>query len=54
MPNILLFTRERFKDSINPLKIIPDAKFYMKDYIDQSLNIDLEYELFVINIRLVS
>ena len=51
LPNILIFTLERYHGFHNIVSIIPD-KLEMNKYIDKSLNIDnTSYELFAINIR---
>lgn len=52
LPDILIFTLERYQGPTNTINIIPDIKIDMKKYIDSSLNIkNFEYELFAINIR---
>ena len=52
LPDILIFTLERYQGKTNKVEIIPDPIIYMSDYIDNNLNVDcLEYELFAINIR---
>jgi ubiquitin C-terminal hydrolase len=55
LPDILIFTLERYQGTTNNINIIPDSKINMKKYIDLSLNVgNFEYELFAINIRLGS
>ena len=55
LPDILIFTLERYQENINNSEIIPDEKINIKAYIDNSLHIsDTIYELFAINIRLGS
>jgi ubiquitin C-terminal hydrolase len=52
LPDILIFTLERYQGPTNNVKIKPDEILNMKDYIDSSLDIEnTEYELFAINIR---
>ena len=52
LPNILIFTLERYHGFHNKVSIIPDSILQMNKYIDKSLNIDnTSYELFAINIR---
>ena len=52
LPEILIFTLERYQGKTNDVEIIPDEKIDMANYVDISLNItNLEYELFAINIR---
>ena len=52
LPDILIFTLERYQGIPNKVEIKPDIKLQMKDYIDENLKVDsTEYELFAINIR---
>ncbi len=52
IPDILIFTLERYQGPTNKVMIEPDKKLEMKDYIDNALNIEnTEYQLFAINIR---
>ena len=52
LPDVLIFTLERYQGKNNNIKIEPDDKIEMKYYVDPSLNsIKTEYELFAINIR---
>ena len=52
LPEILIFTLERYQDKINDVEIIPDEIIDMSNYLDTSFNLKkLEYELFAINIR---
>ena len=52
LPNILIFTLERYQGTHSKVKILPDKILDMKEYIDKSLIIDSTlYELFAINIR---
>lgn len=52
LPEILIFTLERYKEGINNIRIKPDDIIDMKGYLDNSVNItNLRYELFGINIR---
>ena len=52
LPEILIFTLERYQGNPNRVKIEPDPVLEMKYYIDKSLNVEsTEYELFAINIR---
>jgi len=53
LPNILIFTLERYLGLINNVIIEPDEIIDMKDYVDESLKNDSTlYELFAINIRI--
>lgn len=53
LPNILIFTLERYFDHTNNVLIEPDEIIDMKDYVDESLKKENTlYELFAINIRL--
>jgi ubiquitin C-terminal hydrolase len=53
LPNILIFTLERYQGPTNSVRIKPDLTLEMKRYIDESLKTDeTSYELFAINIRL--
>jgi ubiquitin C-terminal hydrolase len=52
LPEILIFTLERYKDSINYAWINPDDTIDMKIYLDDSVTLtNTKYELFAINIR---
>ena len=54
MPDILIFTLERFQGKYNDEEIMPNEILEMSQYIDSSLKeneIKYEYELFAINIR---
>jgi ubiquitin C-terminal hydrolase len=52
LPEILIFTLERYKEGINNIRIIPDNIIDMKGYLDNSVDIsNSRYELFGINIR---
>ena len=52
LPEILIFTLERYQGPTNDAEIIPDEIIYMSNYVDASINLKkLEYELFAINIR---
>lgn len=52
LPDILIFTFERYKEIINNVEIIPEEIIDMKTYIDNSVNLpNTKYELFAINIR---
>ena len=52
LPNILIFTLERYLGPTNNVKIIPNETLDMKKYIDSSLKVqNTEYELFAVNIR---
>ena len=53
LPDILIFTLERYQGIPNKVEIQPDKYLEMKDYIDQDIKVDCTlYELFAINIRL--
>ena len=53
LPDILIFTLERFQNGKNPIKITPDLYINMNDFTDKYLKQDcMEYELIAINIRL--
>ena len=55
LPEILIFTLERYQGTPNKVKIEPDFELKMNDYIDKSLLVESTlYELFAINIRLGS
>ena len=52
LPEILIFTIERYLNGTNNIQIKPDEKIDLKDYIDPQLKGEkTEYELFAINIR---
>ena len=52
LPEILIFTLERYQGNPNHVAIKPNIEIDMKDYIDESLIVDSTlYELFAINIR---
>ena len=52
LPEILIFTLERYQGQTNKVKIEPDKILDMKEYIDKSINVDNTlYELFAINVR---
>ena len=52
LPEILIFTLERFLGGTNKVEIIPNDKIDLKKYVDPNINIsDTKYELFAINIR---
>ena len=52
LPDILIFTLERYQDQTNNVEIIPEDNINMRNYIDKSIiNINTNYELFAINIR---
>lgn len=52
LPEILIFTLERYKEVINNTFIKPDETIDMNSYLDKSVNIpNSKYELFGINIR---
>ena len=52
LPEVLIFTIERYQGIHNKVKIEPDRELEMRDYIDKSLIIEsTKYELFAINIR---
>ena len=53
LPEILIFTLERYKDRINYAYINPHEIIDMKNYLDNSVTLtNTKYELFAINIRL--
>ena len=53
LPEILMFTLERYQGQKNNVNIIPDKIIDMKKYIDEGLKIEnTKYELFAVNIRL--
>ena len=53
LPEILIFTLERYQGETNNINIIPDEIIDMKKYIDESLKIEnTKYQLFAVNIRL--
>ena len=52
LPDILIFTLERYQGPTNRVLIEPNDTLNMKEYIDKSINVDCtEYELFAVNIR---
>ena len=52
LPNILIFTLERYQGQTNNVSIIPDEIIDVKAYTDISVKYESNiYELFVINIR---
>ena len=52
LPEILIFTLERYQEKINNVEIIPDKIIEMGKYIDKSVYIsNTKYSLFAINIR---
>ena len=52
LPDILIFTLERYQGPTNKVSIVPNEILDMKDYIENPLNVDCTiYELFAINIR---
>lgn len=52
LPDILIFTLERYQGETNNVKIKPDSPINFKQYIDKNLYVDCtNYELFAINIR---
>ena len=52
LPEILIFTLERYQGSPNRVKIEPDKILEMNNYIDKTLSVEsTSYELFAINIR---
>ena len=52
LPDILIFTLERYQGPTNKVSIVPNEIIDMKDYIENPLNVDCTiYELFAINIR---
>ena len=52
LPDIFIFTLERYQGETNNVEIIPDPFIYMDKYIDPNLKVDnTKYELFAINIR---
>ena len=52
LPEILIFTLERYQGEPNKVEIEPDDILEMSDYIDESLSVEsTKYELFAINIR---
>ena len=55
LPDILIFTIERFQGGPNHVEIIPETPIDMANYIDKNLSEKkTNYELFAINIRLGS
>ena len=53
LPEILIFTLERYQGPFNDVEIIPNETLEMGQYIDKSLKEnETKYELFAINIRL--
>lgn len=52
LPEILIFTLERYQGEYNDIEIEPDEYIYMNNYLDRSVNVKgTRYELFAINIR---
>ena len=52
LPEILIFTLERYKEIVNNTWIKPDEIIDMKIYLDNSVNsARTKYQLFAINIR---
>lgn len=52
LPDILIFTLERYQGETNNVEIMPDTYLDMRKYIDRNLNVDCtDYELFAINVR---
>ena len=54
LPEILIFTLERYKEGFNDILVIPDEFIDITNYLDDSIkliNTKYEYELFAINIR---
>ena len=52
LPEILIFTLERYQEIINNTEIKPDEIIDMKQYLDNSIHLtSTKYELFAINIR---
>ena len=52
LPEILVFTIERYIGETNRISIKPNEKIEVKDYVEKSMNIkNTTYELFAINIR---
>lgn len=52
LPEILIFTLERYKEIINNVEIIPEPIIDFKKYLDNSINLrETKYELFAINLR---
>ena len=52
LPEILIFTLERYNEIVNNIEIIPDEIINMNDYLDNSVYLtNTKYELFAINIR---
>ena len=52
LPDILIFTLERYKEKVNNAKILPDEIIDMSEYIDKLVHMsNTKYELFAINIR---
>ena len=52
LPEILIFTLERYQGEPNKVEVEPDDILEMSDYIDKSLSVvSTQYELFAINIR---
>jgi ubiquitin C-terminal hydrolase len=53
LPEILIFTLERYNGGFNNISIEPDDIIDMKEYLDTSLKLEnTKYSLFAINIRL--
>ena len=52
LPDILIFTLERYQGETNNVRIKPSTTIHLDDYIDDNLKCNCtEYELFAINIR---
>jgi ubiquitin C-terminal hydrolase len=52
LPEILIFTLERYNEKMNNIEIIPDEIINMNNYLDNSVHLtNTKYELFAINIR---
>ena len=52
LPDILIFTLERYQGETNNVEIIPEKYLNMGKYIEKNLNVDCtDYELFAVNIR---
>jgi len=52
LPDILIFTLERYQGETNNVEIVPDSNLDMRKYIDKNLMVDgTNYELFAINVR---
>ena len=52
IPDIFIFTLERYKENMNNVEIIPDESIDMGIFLDKSIHLsNTRYELFAINIR---